>query len=166
MEEFDFEGDVKINRNQLEKECEKHSSLYFRYSDMEANAKAEKDAASDALDLIMSEKDEFYRANPREGMKITESTIKAWVTADPEVIAAKETLQKAKAACYRFGAMVSAMDHRKSQLNNLVSLFIHNYYSEPGNGGKVKDVVVEEKSQENRSRLGKRRRRGGEESDG
>ena len=158
MEEFDFDADVMINRHKLEEECEKHSSLYWRYAKMEADAKGEQDDASDALDLLMSEKDAYYRDNPPDGAKVTVDAVKAWVTSDNEVVAAREVLRKAKAKVYRLRAMVAAMDHRKGKLDNLVMLWIKNYYSTPGNEGKAHDKATDEKGKSFRTGLGKNRR--------
>ena len=120
--------DVRINKYKLDEECARQSTLYLYYSDLLAEAKADEDAADDALDKILGTVEMKLRDNPPDGVKVTDSTIKALVAKDDEVDKAKEKLRKAKKWKYRIEGIVNSMGHKKSELDNLVVLWSKGYY--------------------------------------
>lgn len=130
--ERDFKEDVKINRFKLDKECEQHPSKYLYWSEKLAEQKAELDKLKDRLDLIKSSAELDYRANPRDGAKVTESTIKAMVDSDPGIVELKKSINECKSDVYTLQAAVSSLEHKKSSLDNLRHLFIAGYFSNPG----------------------------------
>lgn len=125
----DFAEDVKINRMKMEEECAFQPEVYYYYSSQLADARAGKDAAKDRLDLILGQREIAIRRNPPDDMKVTESVITALVIQDTEVQSAKEDYRKACEKTDILYAAVAALDHRKSQLDNLVQLWTKNYYS-------------------------------------
>lgn len=120
--------DLRINKYKLDEECAKQSTLYLYYSDLLAEAKAEEDRADDELDRILGEVEMRLRDDPPEGVKVTDSTIKALVAKDDSVDRAKEALRKAKKRRYQLDGIVNAMGHKKSELDNLVVLWSKGYY--------------------------------------
>jgi hypothetical protein len=136
--------DVAINRYKLEEECAKQSTLYLYYSDLLADAKAEEDAADDALDTVLGEVEIQLRDHPPEGIKVTDSTIKALVSSDERIVKAKERLRDAKAWRYKLEGVVNALGHKKSQLDNLVVLWSKGYYmSDTGTPRTGLDVAAD-----------------------
>lgn len=137
----DFEEDVKLNRFKLDEEAQKNPSLVQFYGEQLAEAKTIRDKAYNAVKLIEAQKELDYRANPPDGIKITESVISALVEADKDVIKIKEAEQKAKEKVYFIESAVSALDDRRSEIKNLTQLWIAGYYSVPGvsqdNGGAM-----------------------------
>ena len=131
MKERSFEKEVQINKFKLDDECEIHSSFYLYWNEELADAKAAKDCAEDALSLTLAEAEMHIRKTPPEGIKITESVIKALVMENESVKKHKEELRQIKESIYHLEAAVKAFEHRKSQLNNLVSLYATGYFSAP-----------------------------------
>ena len=125
----DFAKDVKINRFKLDEDCETQPSLYHFYAHEHALARAERDAAKDKLDLVMGQRETAIRRNPPEDMKITESVISALLVQDTEVQTAKEQFREAQAKVDILYASTSALEHRRSELDNLVSMWGKDYYN-------------------------------------
>jgi len=127
-----FKNDIRIDRFQLDVEVEKQPSLMQFYSESLAEAKAMKDEAKNKLEFVLASRDLYYRANPIEGIKVTESSIASMVTTDAEVVQAKEREQQAKERTYFLESAVATIEDRKSELKNLTSLWIGGYYALPG----------------------------------
>jgi len=131
MEERDLSNDLKINKFKLEDACEIQPSLYMYYAEELATTKVQKDIIDDKLDFVMSEVELAIREKPPEGIKITESTIKSLLVKNSGIQRYKEKLRKAKEKVYYLEAAVKALEHRKHELNNLVTLYVAGYYSKP-----------------------------------
>ena len=134
----DYAVDVAINRFKLEQECEAQPSLYYYYADMLAGLKADRDRVDDKLGMTMSNTELAVRTAPGKYLgevKPTEATIKAAVDANLEVRSLREELTKTNEQIYHLEAVVRSLDHRKSELDNLVQLWIKGYYAAP-DGGK------------------------------
>jgi hypothetical protein len=125
----DFQADVNIDRYALDKECEEHSSKYLYWSQILANKKHELDKAKNKLHLIESTANLNYRKNPPEGVKITESTIQALLDTDAGVTKVKDELTDIGHELSVISSVVNALEHKRSELNNLVQLQISGYYS-------------------------------------
>jgi len=139
-----FTADVNINKFKLDEECAKQPSLYHFWSEKLANAKAAVNDATDKLKLTESERELAYRSMTElpGGVKSTEASIKSCVETDGAVKAAKQELREAQAVQYKLEAGVRALDHRKSELDNLTQLYIKNYYSRPdGAPGSANDTA-------------------------
>jgi GH25 family lysozyme M1 (1,4-beta-N-acetylmuramidase) len=124
----DFAKDMKINRFKLNEDCEAQPSLYHFYAHEYALARSERDAAKDALDLVMGQREMAIRLNPPE-VKITEAVITALLVQDEEVQSAKKALREAQTKVDILYASTSALEHRRSELDNLVSMWVKDYYS-------------------------------------
>jgi hypothetical protein len=136
-QERNFSEDVKINKYHLEEECEKHAGLYFYWAEKLALARNELNAAEDKMKLTMAELDQAVRRDwddSNQG-KMTETGVKAKVDMHHDSLAAKKAIQEAQSAVNILQAAESAMNHRKSELDNLVTLLVKGFYAAP-NGGK------------------------------
>jgi len=145
-EKHDFAADVTINRFKLEEECAKQPSLYHYWAEKLADAKSAVDAAYNNVKLVTAQREMYHRqlaANAQ--VKTTEATIAATVETDEQVQEAKSLYQQAQSTQYHLEAGVKALDHRKSELDNLTQLWIKSYYSRPDGGkGSVGDDVSNE----------------------
>jgi hypothetical protein len=128
LAEEDSHSDTRTNRLKLERECERQSTLYLRYSDLLADIRDDENKADDLLDRVLGEVELSYRDNPPENVKVTDSTIKALVAKDDLVDACKEILRKAKLWRYRLEGIVKSLEHKKSEIDNLVVLWSKGYY--------------------------------------
>jgi len=154
--DLNFEEDLSIDKYKLDQECITHSVLYYRYSELAANSKNQVGILSDNLKLKMGEADiEIRNRFTKKEMKFTEAVIRAEVEKDELVIEAREELRQAELNLARLQAGVSAFEHRKSQLDNLVKLYCAGYFSTPVNSGKPKETINEQASREARATLNK-----------
>ena len=140
-EEEGLEGlsaELRINKFRLDDESVKQVSLCLYWNDLYAAARTEADKLKVELDRAEAEAELKLRREPPDDVKLTEGTVKALVAADKLVAVIQDRLLEAKAQVYRLEAATKAIDHRKSQLDNLVQLFVKGYFS-----GTSKDAATE-----------------------
>jgi len=125
----DFAEDVKINKMALDVECEFLAPTYYYYAGALAEAKAAQDTAKDNLSATEARRELFYRMNPPDGYKVTESVITALVQDDREVQDAKDILREETAKVGALYASVNAIEIKKDCVANLVKMSISNYYA-------------------------------------
>ena len=156
-EEFDFEKDLSINKFRLDEECLSHSSVYFRYSEACSEAKTKVAKAKDNLELVKAERSVEIREELSKGdKKVTEALITASVLKDEAVLVATNKLRKAEDVFSKLSVAVSAFEHRKSELDNLVKLYCSGYFSMPNSGDKTSKDVTGQTSREIRKNLNKK----------
>lgn len=154
--DFNFEKDLSIDKFKLDEECLSHSTLYFRYAEASIVAKSEVSKADDNLKLITAEQNIAIRkAYNDNGVKFTESVIASELEKDKKVLNAKEQLRTAQEIYAKLQVAVSAMDMRKSELDNLVRLYCSGYFSVPTVTNEVKKTVNEQTSKSLRKKLNK-----------
>lgn len=155
--EFDFEKDLSINKFRLDEECLSHSSVYFRYSEACSEAKAKVAKVKDNLELVKAERSVEIREELSKGdKKVTEALITASVLKDEAVLVATNKLRKAEDVFSKLSVAVSAFEHRKSELDNLVKLYCSGYFSMPNSGDKTSKDVTGQTSREIRKNLNKK----------
>lgn len=156
MEDLDFEKDVSINKYRLDEECLSHASIYARYAEAQAEAKTKVSLAKDNLELVKAERGVEIREELANGeKKVTEALIAASVLKDEVVLAATNKLRKAEDVYAKLSVSVSAFEHRKSELDNLVKLYCAGYYSTNVNS-ETKKNVNEKTSTDIRKKLNKK----------
>ena len=139
--EDDFQKDLSINKYKLDEECLSHSSRYAYYAEAQAVAKLNVSKAKDNLELVESEANLRIRKKfAEEGQKVTESVVSCTLAMDSDVINAKKELRDAEEVFARLSVAVSAMEARRSELDNLVKLYCAGYFSTPANGAERKNV--------------------------
>ena len=154
--ELNFENDLGIDKYKLDEECVTHSALYYRYSELAANAKNQVGILADDLKLKMGVADiEIRNRLTKDEIKFTEAVIRAEVEKNKTIIELREELRQAELNLARLQAGVSAFEHRKSQLDNLVRLYCAGYFSTPMNSGKQRETVNEQASRDVRAGLNK-----------
>ena len=127
------ESDFQIDRYRLDDEWVKQPDLFRRYAEALADAKREYEEAKNDANLVRAEIELAMRKEPEKYdlPKITEGMIKAALDAADEM---KEVEQKTIDARHKVGvleAAVTALDHRKRALSDLVSLHLADYFSKP-----------------------------------
>lgn len=154
--EMDFEKDISINKYKLDEECLSHSSLYARYASAQADAKTAVSKAKDNLELVQAERyDAIKEAFDKKGVKTTIPMMDKAVLSDEEVIKAKNELREAEDVAAKLSVCVSAFEHRKSELDNLVKLYCAGYYSTPAASGEAKKNINEQTANAVRKNLNK-----------
>jgi regulator of replication initiation timing len=151
-EERDFRDDLRINKFKLEEECEKQPSNYGYWANLLSEARADKDQAEDKLDLLEAQVELNYRTNPPKRMKVTEGTIKSMVESNKEIQEQKDLLRSKKSEVYHLETAVKALEQKKSSLDNLVTLFVKGFYSQPDGKRRSKTDESEVNSRKNLNR--------------
>jgi len=125
--------DLQIDENQLDTEWLNQPQLYYRYAAKAADARRDFDAAKDELEVTKAEVDQSIRSDPAKfGLtKLTEATVASAVIIQEEYQKAQENVRQARHRHDVYQAAVSALDHRRKALENLVTLFMANYFSKP-----------------------------------
>jgi len=122
-----------IDLTRLDEEWIGQPKLFFKYASELVDAKRQVEEAKAELDVNKAKLDQAIRNNP-EGfglIKITESSISNAIILQPEYQEALKSITKSKYKADLIQAAVSALDHRKSALERLVSLHGQNYFATP-----------------------------------
>jgi len=139
---------LQIDENNLDKEWLAQPSMFFKCAEDAAMAKRLLDQARNKLEVTKAKVSKDVRENPGnyDLQKVTEAAVEVAVSGDDEYQEAQEAVVDARYAVGICDAMVSAMDHRRRALENLVHLFLSSYYSEPrAPRGKEEEVGDMEK---------------------
>lgn len=135
-----YKADLQINEDDLSAEWLEQPSLYMYYAELHAKALLAKEKASDHIDLVYAQLDSEIRRDWEKWFEKppTESAIKNWILKQEKHKIALENYHKASYNANVAQAAKTAFDHRRKALENLVSLFISGFHSEP----KVKKEVT------------------------
>jgi len=129
---LDVEKDLLINKHSLDAECVSQPSYYFRYAEAAQQAKHRVGELEDRLKLIIAEQNIAIRNDfITQGTKFTESVIDAELTKDTKCMEARALLRHAQKEAATLAVAVSAFDHRRSSLDNLVKLYNSGYWAQP-----------------------------------
>ena len=158
MRNKEIELDLGVDPHRLDEGWTQQPSIYFRYAAKLAGARQELDRAKTELDLVDAELDIKIRKNPElfDLPKVTESVIKSTIVVAGVHIRANDFVMDAKHAVDILAAAVTALDHKKKALENMVSLQLANYYSSPKapEGAKDRMDEVSKRSIRRRGRKG------------
>ena len=141
-----YKNRVSIDEFALERELREQPLLYLEIAEIASQLKADSKQAKAELDLVKAKAGAEIRENPDKfGIaKVTEAAITAAITTHKSVVEAGTRLLDLEADADIFSSILSAAEQRKSMLRDLVSLYIHKYYSDI-NGRKVEtgDALLE-----------------------
>lgn len=138
----DIAEDVKIDKMHLELENEWYPAKYQFYSDALASARNELELAKDNLEATEARRELYWRRNPPDDLKVTESVITALVNDDGEVQKAKELVRVAQETVNTLYSATNSLDKVGTAIDNLTKLAIAKYYQTTG---EAKDTVGESK---------------------
>lgn len=128
----EFDKDVSINPEALDVEWLRQPRLVAKYSEALASAKESMTRAKDSIDVVKAEVDGELRAGfAADAKKPTEAAIAAMVLQAQSYQDANEAYLVAKRRADMVQAAVTALDHKKAALENLVRLFGQNYFAGP-----------------------------------
>ena len=154
----DYKKDIKIDENNLKQEWIEQASHFLYYAEAHAEALHIRDLKKAKLEYVYAvmyseiKKDwgKFFKDKP------TESAIKEHIAMNSKF---KKSERKYINSCKDANLMLAAkmaFEHRKKALENLTSLKIGGFYSEPRN--KVKDIRDLKMHKDQNSSLNKRKR--------
>jgi hypothetical protein len=107
--------------------------LYLQYAKQLADTRRDLDQAKSELDLCRAELDKMIRTDPGEYKidKVSEKAIENCIVTQTEYVEAMDKVLDAKHAVDINQAFVTALDHRKRALENLVDLHGQSYFATP-----------------------------------
>ncbi len=158
---------LHIDKHLLDEEWVNQPKLYFEYASELAQARMELEEVKAEFDVVKAETDLNIRSNPTDyelPEKTTEVMIgKALILTD-EYAAAQKDVFTVKHRVDILSGAVTALDHRKKALENLVDLHGRSYFSKPmdtRNMGseEFKQKVEDIENEKVRARNKKKRRR-------
>jgi hypothetical protein len=152
---------LKIDEFNLDKEWLDQPRLYFEWAQKAADARKDFDETKNALEVTKSEISLQVRDNPEAfgiDSKLTEKVIEAAVLESTQHVRALKKMNDARHAHEVYSVAVSALEHRKRALENLVTLHMANYYSEPRARTQEDKEGMEEVVKQGVRRRGKERR--------
>lgn len=153
-----------IDKNVLDDEWLGQPKLYFRWAVELEDARADLEQSKSDFDLAKAEIDLKIRSHPDKydlPDKTTENMIKATIPGTPEYKEAEDEYLEARHRVGVLQAAVTALDHRKKALENLVSLHGQKYFASPRASETTRDAMeeVEKKSVRSRSKAKRNKKR-------
>lgn len=166
MSDINYSEDLAIDPHKLDEEWLYQSQLYMKYSQLASNAQKERDKAKENLDVVRAGKDRDIREKPDEYslIKVTEAVVSATILQTKEYQEANNKLIEANYKLNLYQSGVRALEHKKKALENLVQLWIANYYSGPTepreiSKGKKYIMIRDNEDLEKRKELNRKRRK-------
>lgn len=127
---MDFEKDLQIDKYGLDEEWSKQASTFHKWSVQLAEAEMERDRAKENVDLVRAELDMLIRQKPYEFKieKITEAAINSAIITDKKYKDSVDEYLKLKYNHKIIQSAIESLNHKKFALDNLVRLFLSEYY--------------------------------------
>ena len=128
-----YKSDLDIDMNDLEGEWLKQPSLFMYYSEAHAEAIKERENAKNNLDIVDAQLDsEIRRDWEKHWTKSpTETAVKNWVLQHEKHKKALDLFNDKSHSVNLLQSAKSAFDHRRKALENLVTLLVTGFHSEP-----------------------------------
>lgn len=150
-----FRQRLPIDQFALETACINQPVLYDEVGQLVTEWNAQAKTANDKLAFIRADQSSRIRTSPEKyGVaKITEGSVESAVLLTKEYQEAAGDLIEIEKIVGYLRVLQTALDHRKSELNNLVQLWIHEYYSKQHNmdterkavGNITEEQIVQER---------------------
>lgn len=130
---MNYEQDVRIDEKMLEVEWLRQASLTYNYAKHHAHTKKQYDLAKENLELVKAQLDKEIRTNPEKYdiAKVTESVVQATILQQEDYKEASNELIEARYEIGIASAALSAIETKKSALENLVRLHGQQYFAGP-----------------------------------
>ena len=136
-----------LDKNRLDDEWVVQPKRFLKAATELSDAKEEADRLKAERDLLEAELDNDIRSRPEDyGLaKLTEPAIKKTIMKEERMARMEDKIIKARHKVGVLDALVSALEHRKKALENLVQLRLAEYFSEPRepqNSERIKSRVA------------------------
>ena len=141
---------LPVDQYNLEVECRNQPALLEEVGEIAAEVKRRSRAAKEHLEYVKADLSTKIRRSPETyGMsKVTDASVMTSVVLQSEYQKAVEEMLDAMEQADSFSTLLVAVEQRKSLIRDVVSLFIHEYYSsqklinEEHNLGKVTEEQI------------------------
>jgi len=133
MKELNYASDLKIDEDALDLELLEQASLFMRYAKNYAETRRVLDEEKQRLDIVKADIDKQIREHPEKFKveKITEGAIQSAILTEGTYNIAYKKYLDAKFESDMASNAVQAFSQRKDALENLVRLYIANYFAGP-----------------------------------
>lgn len=160
MADKTYQEELEIDQHCLDEEWVEQPRLYFKYSEMLADAKYDVDKARERRDIKRANLDLEIRQDPEAwGInKIVEAVVTNTILLDDDFRKVQDEYHKAQHTVEILQAAVWAFGHRKTALENLVRLHAAQYYSTP-DAGPLPEAAREHLDQVERKNTAERMKR-------
>jgi len=150
---MNYEDDMKIDESALDVEWLGQSSLMVRYVKLCAKAHLDMDLEQEKLNLVKSDLDYKIRLNPADygissNVKITEAVIFGTILQQDEYQEANKQFLLRRYEYETIKGTVTAVEHRKTALENLVKLFGQQYFAGPSVPRDISKEWIKKQTQE------------------
>ncbi len=140
----DFKTALKIDRNALHVECSEQPMMHQEIGDQQVKAKDLFQKAKSRLKFVEADLATKIRANPsRYGVdKTTKEVVENTVVLQPEYKQADAELIEITTILGMLDVLGDTVDDRKSMIRDLVTLHVHNYYSEDDMSTEKREMIA------------------------
>lgn len=130
---MNYEDDMYIDENALDYEFLEQPVLMARYSRLLAEAQRDRDLAKESLDLVKAQISSDIRDDPNKYdlEKITVDAVNSCVLQEKDYQTARQKVTDTEYEVSVLFGVISAINHRKSSLENLAKLHGQNYFAGP-----------------------------------
>jgi hypothetical protein len=127
---MDFQKDLDIDKFSLDDEWAKQPSTFHKWSMQLAEAEMERDKAKEEIDLVRAELDLAIRTDPIKFKleKITESAVNSAIITNEKYRKSLDEYNQLKYNHRIIQSAIESLNHKKYALDNLVRLFLSEYY--------------------------------------
>lgn len=153
----ELKAQLSIDRNRLDEAVEQQATVFAKICEEHVLVSSQRDEAHDVLARRDAEIAREFRANPKEGQKITEAITNDAVMLHPEHVRLSQTLNQLKARADRWWGLRQAFDQRVRMLHELVSLYSGGYFTSSGAQGS-KSAVSDALAATARARMDEKRK--------
>ena len=159
-EKFNYEADLEIDQDSLDREWLRQPHLFMKYSELSAEAKHKMDKAAERVKTIRSQLILQATEGGEEliGVKVNMQTVEAWYRTQDDYKMAKQEFNSAEYTYNILQGAVFAFQQRKTALERLVELWRGGYFSSPkerpSEDGKS---IVDQAQDRQRKRLSRNR---------
>lgn len=135
MDKTEFEKDCHIDPEALDVECLRQPEVFYKWAERAVEARGRVDREKLRLEVLEARLELECRQDPAgfgiEGERVTEAGIKAAVKTHPKLLKAHEEYFQCRADSGMMDRAVEAMEMKKRQLENLVTLHGQSYFAGP-----------------------------------
>ncbi|MFP4019181.1 MAG: hypothetical protein ACLFUH_08020 [Bacteroidales bacterium] len=131
---MNYEQDISIDESALDVEWLEQPDLMRKYTRYQADCKHELDLAQERLDLVRADLDRKIRRFPEDydiNVKLTEAVVSNTIIQNEEYKEAYHEYLEVKYEYEVAKGAVTAIEHRKNSLENLVKLLNLGYFAGP-----------------------------------
>ena len=171
LTQYEFlKRELRVHISELHRDAEMQPVHMNDAGDMLADLKAVVHRKKLAVEREEAKVDKDARRNPEKyGLtKVTENTIKSAIALAPAVQEAQEELVNAEQSAGKVSAVVDALGHRKSMIQDEVRLYLSNYFGEVTvrDMSETKTDLTDKKVVDHAAAVGTRtrKRRGGKDA--